>query len=201
MDEAKASALRQIAEELKSSPCPLRRKGVVPVAGEGNPDADVLFLGEAPGRAENEQGRPFVGAAGKIFDDLLRVAGLLRTDVFITSIEKFHPPQNRAPTRNEIAACLPYLQSQIAIIKPTLIVTLGRHALQVMLEWDGEPIPLPSMDLMHGKIILLSSGLTCYAVHHPAAVLHQRKLKPLLEQDFARIPKIVASLTHISSDV
>jgi len=189
-------ALQNLAEKLaKSSACPLRKTAKHAVPGEGNAKAEIFFIGEAPGRQEDETGRPFVGAAGKMLNELLHTIGLDRADVFITSIEKFRPPNNRDPKPKEIMACFPYLEAQIDIIKPKVIVTLGRHALRRMLEWEknqgiDENI---SMDQLHGKLFLGPSGRLYFPVHHPAAILYQRSLKELVQKDFRKLGKFLAA--------
>lgn len=186
----KEKQLRQVALDLKNkSTCPLKATATQPVPGEGSADAEIFFIGEAPGRNEDEQGRPFIGAAGKVLEGLLASIGLTREDVFITSIEKFRPPKNREPRHEEIMACFPALQKQIEIISPKLIVTLGRHSLRRMLEWEeGKEMKAPpSMEKLRGKIIEGNSGRRYYPIHHPAAVLYNPKLRATLEEDFKMI--------------
>jgi uracil-DNA glycosylase len=189
--------LNKLARHLAtSSGCPLRASALQAVPGEGNPMAKVLFIGEAPGRQEDETGKPFVGAAGKMLNQLLEILGLTRADVFITSIEKFRPPNNRVPKPAEIMACFPYLEAQIQIIQPAVIVTLGRHALRRMLEWEkGEIITEQiSMDQLHGRVFRGLSGQLYFPVHHPAAILYQRSLQSTVKTDFAKLKKILAAL-------
>ena len=190
----KEKQLKQVARDLKNkSTCPLKATATQPVAGEGNADADIFFIGEAPGRNEDEQGRPFIGAAGKVLEGLLNSIDLKREDVFITSIEKFRPPNNRDPKPVEVMACFPFLEKQIKIIEPKLIVTLGRHALRRMLEWEeGKEMKAPpSMEKLRGKIIEGKSGRRYYPIHHPAAVLYNPKLRETLQNDFKKISEIL----------
>lgn len=187
-------ALDKIAKDLaKHAPCPLRKTALQAVPGEGNPQAKLFFIGEAPGRKEDETGRPFVGAAGKMLTELLATIGLSRQEVFITSIEKFRPPDNREPKPLEIMACFPYLEAQIKIIKPKIIVTLGRHALRRMLEWEkGESIPGDiAMDQLHGRLFRGPSGQLYFPIHHPAAILYQRSLRVSVDKDFAKLANIL----------
>lgn len=187
-------ALEKIATDLATaSPCPLRKTALNAVPGEGHPAADLFFIGEAPGRQEDETGKPFIGAAGKVLTKLLHTIGLDRADVFITSIEKFRPPNNRDPKPKEIMACFPYLEAQINVIKPKIIVTLGRHALRRMLEWEKGAVidDVIAMDQLHGKIFRGPSGRLYYPIHHPAAMLYQRSLTKTLAGDFQKLGKFL----------
>ena len=158
------------------------------VPGEGNPHADIMFVGEAPGFYEDQQGRPFVGPAGKLLDDLLKVAGLARTDVFITNVVKHRPPGNRDPETDELEACDAHLRAQIAALKPKIIVTLGRFSL-------AKFIPnVKSMRDIHGRAIPFEDKVVC-AMYHPAAALHQPSLRGTLEQDFRALPMMVQRAT------
>ena len=126
----KQKELDKIAKEIaKCQKCPLGQQRTKSVSGEGDPNTQIMFVGEAPGKQEDLQGKPFVGAAGKLLDELLLLIGLKRKDIFITNIVKCRPPANRDPLPQEIDACLHYLEQQIKIIQPKLIVTLGRHAM------------------------------------------------------------------------
>lgn len=154
------------------------------VPGEGNPHADIMFVGEAPGFYEDQQGRPFVGPAGKLLDELLTVAGLSRSDVFITNVVKHRPPGNRDPEADELEACDAHLRAQIAALKPKIIVTLGRFSL-------AKFVPnVRSMRDIHGRAIPYEDKMVC-AMYHPAAALHQPSLRATLEQDFRSLPMMV----------
>ncbi len=195
---AKAKKLAAIAQELAAhAPCPLRLTAQHAVPGEGSPDAGLFFIGEAPGRQEDATGKPFVGAAGKVLTELLTLLRLTREDVFITSIEKFRPPNNRDPKAKEIMACFPYLEQQIAVIQPKVIVTLGRHALRRMLEWEkgSEIEETISMDQLHGRLFRGSSGRLYFPLHHPAATLYQRSLRTTVEKDLKKLAVILKKLT------
>jgi DNA polymerase len=192
----KQKKLDKIAKDLATkSPCPLRPTAINAVPGAGNPDADIMFIGEAPGKKEDETGLPFVGAAGRILDELLAVINLKRDDVFITSVEKFRPPKNRDPKPEEIMACFPYLEAQIKVIEPKIIVCLGRHSLKRMMEWEenetiGKTI---SISQLHGHAFEGKNGLVYYPIYHPAAVLYGFN-KEILIEDMKKIPKILEKL-------
>ncbi len=147
------------------------------VLGEGNPQATVMFIGEAPGQREDEQRRPFVGPAGKFLDELLASIGFKREDVYITNVVKFRPPENRDPTPEEKEQCMPWLMLEIALIRPAVIVPLGRHAL-------GHFFPTLNISGAHGKPQVLTERLTVFPIFHPAAALHNGNLRQSLVSDF-----------------
>lgn len=158
------------------------------VMGDGNPDADIMFIGEAPGKKEDETGLPFVGASGKFLDELLELAGMRRADVYITSIVKYRPPKNRDPRPDEKQAFLPYLLKQIEIIEPKAIVPLGRHGMEYFL-------PKETIGAVHGmatKTMLNNREVLIIPVYHPAAALYNRSLRQTLIDDFVKIPTLVA---------
>jgi uracil-DNA glycosylase family 4 len=155
------------------------------VPGEGNLDAAIMFIGEAPGYWENVKGRPFIGAAGKLLDETLGGIGLSRNDVYIANILKDRPPENRDPKPEEIQACTPYLDRQIEIIKPKIIVTLGRHSTAYILAKAG--IEAVGVTLARGKVYeaeLLGLKVLVIPTYHPAAALYYPKYKDMLEKDF-----------------
>jgi len=170
----------EIAECMR---CPLAntRKNTVP--GEGAEDAEIMFIGEGPGFYENEQGKPFVGQAGKFLDELLASAGLKREQVFITNVVKCRPPDNRDPEPKELEACAPYLDQQIALIHPKVIVTLGRHSLAKFL-------PNAKISQIHGRSTWVY-GQLIVAMYHPAAGLHKPNLKATIVIDFQKLPQII----------
>jgi len=145
------------------------------VPGEGPDDAEVMVVGEAPGRFEDEQGRPFVGRAGQLLDEVLAHAGLARDDVFITNVVKARPPGNRDPTRAEVAHWMPVLEQQLALVAPRLVVPLGRHAL-------AHFAPGARIGEVHGSE-LLAGGRALYPLYHPAAALRSTKLRETLLAD------------------
>jgi uracil-DNA glycosylase len=159
------------------------------VFGEGSPDAKVFFLGEAPGRNEDEKGLPFVGSAGRILDKLIESIGLKREDVYITSVLRYRPPKNRDPKHSEILATQPFLDEQIKIIQPKIIATLGRYSLKKFL-------PEAKIADVHGKpqkIKWESLDLVIIPLYHPAAVIYNRKLQQTLEEDFRSIAQELKS--------
>ena len=156
-----------------------------PVMGHGNPHAEIVFIGEAPGQREDEEGKPFVGQAGKMLDALLASIELRREDIYITNIVKFRPPENRDPTTEEKTACLPFLHMELAIIQPTVIVPLGRHALAAFSE-------LPISEA-HGKPLILDDGTTMFPLYHPAAALHNPNLRQTLFDDFKALGEFLTS--------
>src|SRR5687768_8601704 len=183
--EEKEAALARIAEEIKVClRCELHKTRTKAVPGEGPADARIMFIGEAPGWNEDQQGRPFVGAAGKFLEELLAAAGLNRGDVFITNIVKSRPPGNRDPLPDEIAACEPWLGRQIEIIDPDVIVTLGRFS---MAQW----FPGERISKIHGQPKRVGRRLIV-PMYHPAAALHQQALKTTILEDFSRLPKYLA---------
>lgn len=182
-----SQTLTLIAEEVRScTKCRLHQGTRNGVPGEGNPQAEVMLVGEGPGFHEDAQGRPFVGAAGNLLNEMLGKAGLKREDVFITNIVKHRPPGNRDPMPDEIAACSEYLERQIAEIQPTLIVTLGRHSMGYFIG------PSARITQVHGTLKAWRD-IAVYACFHPAAALHQPKYREMLEQDFEGLPRALAA--------
>lgn len=157
------------------------------VFGEGNPDADMVFIGEAPGKNEDLQARPFVGAAGKFLSEMLEMIGMKREDVYITNIVKYRPPNNRDPLPEEKATFLPYLQSQLEIIQPKLTITLGRHSLNCFL-------PDLQISKVHGQP-KRHQGRVYLPLFHPAAALYNGGMRQTLIDDFAKIPLILEKIS------
>ena len=179
-----AELLKQIAAEVAvCTKCTLHhsRKNAVP--GEGPANSTIMFIGEGPGFHENEQGRPFVGAAGKFLDELLATIGMKRSDVFITNVVKCRPPGNRDPLPDELLACGDYLERQIQAINPKVIVTLGRFSMARFL-------PNARISEVHGRSYQVG-GRLIVPMYHPAAALHQGSLKPVVERDFALLPELI----------
>ncbi len=177
--------LKAVAEEVSQcKKCPLHHSRKLAVPGEGPVTAEIMFIGEGPGFHENEQGRPFVGQAGKFLDELLAKIGLQRSEVFIGNVVKCRPPGNRDPEPGEIEACGDYLERQIQAINPKVIVTLGRYSMARFL-------PNAKISSIHGQATLVRGRLVV-AMYHPAAALHQGSLKPVLEADFLRLPELIA---------
>lgn len=157
------------------------------VFGDGSPSANIVFIGEAPGKNEDEQGLPFVGAAGKFLNEMLESIGLKRSDVYITNIVKYRPPNNRDPLPSEKEQFLPFLQRQLDIIKPKLIVTLGRHSMEVLLP------PGLSISKIHGQPKRYR-GRVYLPLFHPAAALYNGSMRQTLIDDFMKIPRVLAQI-------
>lgn len=178
-------SLEQIAAEVAvCTRCPLHRGRTKAVPGEGSPNADIMFIGEGPGYHEDRQGRPFVGASGSFLTEMLEGIGLRREDVFIANVVKCRPPGNRDPEPHEIQACSAYLDRQIALIDPKVIVTLGRFS---MAKW----FPTARISRIHGQARKVN-GRLIVPFFHPAAALHQPTLRQAVEEDFRKLPGYVA---------
>jgi uracil-DNA glycosylase len=177
LDELKAKILKdKVCPDLASTATQL-------VMGDGNPDADIVFIGEAPGKNEDLKGLPFVGAAGNFLNEMLATIGLKREDIYITNIAKYRPPNNRDPLPEEKAAFLPYLEIQLAIIQPKLVVTLGRHSMNCFL-------PDLQISKVHGQPKRYK-GQVYLPLFHPAAALYNGGMRQTLVDDFAAIPRII----------
>ncbi|WP_456396148.1 type-4 uracil-DNA glycosylase [Thermococcus sp.] len=185
----KDEAMKRLEEKIKSCrKCPLGQLRTNAVPGSGSYDAGIMFVGEAPGYWEDQKGLPFVGRAGRILDELLEEIGLKREEVYITNIVKCRPPGNRDPSEEEIRACSPYLDMQIDIIRPRIIVPLGRHSMGYILRKFGfEPEPISRI---HGKVFearTLFGRILIVPVYHPAVALYKPALKEELRRDFRNI--------------
>ncbi len=156
------------------------------VFGEGDPSSDIVFIGEAPGKKEDETGKPFIGASGKFLNDLLEKINLDRSSIYITNIVKYRPQDNRDPTKLEKQAFLPYLMSQIEIIAPKLVITLGRHSMDCFL-------PKRKISEVHGQPEKID-GITYLPLYHPAAALYNGSMKQTLIDDFLKIPKLLQEI-------
>jgi DNA polymerase len=159
------------------------------VFGVGNPDADLMFVGEAPGFHEDKQGFPFVGQAGKLLDKLLAGIGLTRADVYIANVLKCRPPGNRDPMPDEIEQCEGYLFRQIEAIEPTLVATLGNFATKLL---SGKPLGITRVHGQEQEVTLGGIRVLLYPLYHPAAALYTPKMLEVLEQDFGRIPRLIS---------
>ncbi len=175
----------------ESCTCTLKATATQAVSGEGNPDADIMFIGEAPGKNEDLHGVPFIGAAGKFLAEMLATIHLKREDIYITNIVKYRPPNNRDPLPDEIRACEPWLHEQLNIIKPKIIVTLGRHAMEHF-------IPGKKISEVHGQAFTRTlpdiGEQVFFVLYHPAAALYNGSLRNTLIEDFKKIPAILAGL-------
>ena len=176
--------LGKIAEVVSAcNKCELHHSRSKGVPGEGPHDAEIMFIGEGPGFHENNQGRPFVGAAGDLLVELLASIGMKREEVFITNVVKCRPPGNRDPQPKELAACAPYLERQQQIINPKVIVTLGRFSMDRF-------IPNAKISEIHGQSVKVK-GMLVVPFYHPAAALHRPSLRSEVEEDFARLPELI----------
>jgi len=183
--------LEELAREISvCERCRLHASRKHAVPGEGPANADIMFIGEGPGFHENEQGRPFVGAAGKFLEELLASIGYQRDRVFICNVVKCRPPGNRDPLPDEIEACRAYLDRQIAAIHPKIIVTLGRYS---MARFFGDA----KISAIHGKA-QLTDGRLLVAMFHPAAALHQPSLKRTVEEDFHTLPDLIKRASQMA---
>lgn len=162
------------------------------VPGEGSPTARVVFIGEGPGFHEDRLGRPFVGQAGQMLDELIQGIGMARADIFIANVLKCRPPNNRDPLPDEAEACRPYLDQQLELISPDLVVLLGRHALNAFFPEARISRARGVARRLHGRVYL--------PVYHPAAALRQLRLRDILSQDFQMIPKLLADATEVEPD-
>lgn len=178
--------------------CPLHKGRTHAVPGDGSYSAEIMFIGEGPGKDEDLQGKPFVGAAGKILTELIKSIGLNREDVFIANVVKCRPPNNRDPLPEEVAACWPYLEQQIKIIEPILIVTLGRHSM-------GRFLPGLKISEVHGmpkRAKGFWSGRQVYLpLYHPAVALYDPRKKETLFEDFKKIPLILKQIKKEKNDI
>jgi len=179
--------LRTLGEQVRDcQACRLARGRTHAVPGSGAPDAEIMFVGEAPGFHEDQQGLPFVGAAGQFLDQLLQTIGLTRSQVYIANVVKCRPPNNRDPQPDELEACRPFLDRQIALIKPKIIVTLGRFSMQLA-------FPGTSISKVHGQPVRIGD-ITYYPMFHPAAALHQPRYRTFIEQDMLRLPALLEEI-------
>ena len=183
------NTLEEVAQLVRHcSDCPLHQGRTNAVPGEGAADADIMFIGEGPGYQEDRQGRPFVGSAGQFLDGLLGSIGMRREQVFIANMIKCRAPQNRDPQPTEMAACGKYLDRQIQLVNPRLIVTLGRFSL-------GRFFPGESITRARGKV-REKDGRFIYPVMHPAAALHRPELRATITADFQAIPSVLEDLAN-----
>ena len=179
------NTLEQFYQEIKDCrKCGLCESRTHVVFGEGNPEAEIMFVGEAPGENEDLQNRPFVGMAGKLLSDLLAGIDLKREDVYIANVVKCRPPENRNPQPDEIAACKPYLWKQIEIIKPRVVCTLGNFAAQVLLD---KKVAITKVRGQHFQV----RNFLVFPMLHPAAALHQGNLRPALLEDFKNLKRFL----------
>lgn len=192
MDDA-TIALHDLSEQVAACPkCALSKTRTKAVPGAGDPHADIVFIGEGPGYNEDQQGLPFVGQAGKFLDELLASIDLRREDVYITNVIKCRPPNNRDPQPGEIEACAPWLEQQLDIIKPRMIVTLGRFSMSRY--FQGQTI-----GRIHGRPKKID-GVVVVPMYHPAAALHQANLRGTIMEDFKKLPGILRELSQSAEE-
>ncbi len=186
---------KELTQNIKSCrKCHLRDTCTQVVPGEGDENAEIMFIGEGPGENEDKQGRPFVGAAGKFLEEMLSLIGKKREDVFIGNVLKCRPPGNRDPLPEEVEACWPWMMEQIKQIKPKLIVLLGRHAMERFL-------PGQKISKIHGQALRREvpeiGRQVFYVLYHPAAALYQGSLREVLISDFKKIPKVLEAIDKV----
>src|SRR5918912_3373294 len=192
--KVKNDSLEKVASEVIGCPlCKLSRTRKNAVPGEGQLSAKIMFIGEAPGHSEDKEGRPFVGAAGRILDDLLKKAGIERSQVFITNVVKCRPPNNRVPEEDESAACRPYLDRQIALIQPKVICILGKTAYSSLLGGN-------SITANRGKIVE-KAGRKYFLTIHPAAAIYNRSLLSVLQADLKKLAKEIKDKEEVKSSL
>ena len=192
----KQSQLDQIAADIhEKNICPdLATQATQLVMGDGNLNADIVFIGEAPGKNEDIQGVPFIGASGKFLNEMLAAAGMERKDVYITNIVKYRPPNNRDPSPQEKAAFWPYLLKQLQIIDPKVVITLGRHSMEYFL-------PGLKIGEAHGEAKRVTFGdhkIVIIPLFHPAAALYNGSLRQTLIDDFLKVPSIIEEMKNLS---
>lgn len=187
----KASKLRSLHTKwLWECACGLCKTATQGVPGDGNADAHIVFIGEAPGAKEDKEGRPFIGSAGKFLTEMLDIIKMKREDVYITNIVKYRPPENRDPTAKEITDCAKWLEEEIKLIDPTLIVFLGRHSMNHFFSKE-------KISDAHGVLLTgdhFGRVRNFLPLYHPAAALYNGSLREVLKKDFKKIPKILKGL-------
>ena len=193
MTDINQMTLEQLEEAVHScTSCSLHQGRTQAVPGEGPLSADIMFIGEGPGFHEDRQGRPFVGAAGKFLEELLASIGMTREQVYIANVVKCRPPGNRDPLPDELSACEPYLERQIQLIKPRVIVTLGRFSMY-------RYFPGASISKIHGQPKRVGNAMVV-PMFHPAAALHQPKWRPLVEADFKKLPDLITEAENYGDE-
>jgi uracil-DNA glycosylase family 4 len=187
------SELEALHEQIRvCTRCQLHAGRTNAVPGEGPEQADIIFIGEGPGFHEDKQGRPFVGAAGQFLEELLASIGLKREDVFITNVIKCRPPANRDPESGEIEACREFLDRQIELIQPKMVVTLGRFSM-------ARYFPNAKISKIHGQPKKMD-GVIYYPMYHPAAALHQPSLRRTVQEDMKRVPQLLAKMDQLAEE-
>lgn len=178
-------------EWMENCGCELKKTATQAVPGEGNPESEIVFIGEAPGKSEDQQGKPFVGSAGKFLEEMLSIINFKREEIYITNIVKYRPPNNRDPLPEEKSACREWLLEELKIISPKLIVFLGRHAMNNF-------FPALQISQAHGKLLIKAfKGMSTkyfFPLYHPAAALYDGSMREILIEDFKKIPKVLKEI-------
>jgi len=190
----KSEELKKIHERwFINCKCELKKTATQPVPGDGNPNSEIIFIGEAPGKEEDKQGRPFIGAAGKFLTEMLEVIHLKREEIYITNIVKYRPPNNRDPLPEEKNSCRDWLVEEINFINPKLIVFLGRHSM-------GDFFPAEKISNVHGKLLIKKFNKInpkyFLPLYHPATALYNGSMRETLTEDFRKIPKILKKIKN-----
>ena len=192
-----SNEMQTLAEQIiNCKRCELYKTRNNPVVGEGSDDADLLFIGEAPGSNEDKQGRPFVGRAGRILEELIDSIGLNRSDIYIANILKCRPPNNRNPTKNEIQTCAPYLEKQIDLINPSVILPMGSFATEFIFEKFN--LPFTKISKLHGKLFskqTLYHQIRILPLYHPAVATYNPNKKSVLLEDIKQVKPFIVSKT------
>lgn len=193
MPEISEMDMSELAAQVRRcTRCILSKSRVKAVPGEGPEHPKIMFIGEGPGFHEDQQGRPFVGAAGQFLEELLKLIGLKREEVYITNVVKCRPPGNRDPQPDEIEACRPYLDRQIELLKPKVVVTLGRYSM-------ARAFPNAKISQIHGQPRKIG-GILYIPMYHPAAALHQPSLRRTVEEDFRKISQWLAEADSVTNE-
>jgi len=186
--------LKEIRDEvIGCQKCPLYKTRTYPVIGEGSHQAKIIFVGEAPGAQEDKTGRPFCGAAGKVLDETLGAVGIKKEEVYICNLLKCRPPQNRDPQKEEIDACVSYLERQIELINPKVVCPLGRHSMKLLMEKFGLKDAVEPISKIHGKVFesnTLFGSIKVIPFYHPAVATYNPNMKEVLKKDFKVLEKV-----------
>jgi DNA polymerase len=189
-ERAELSLSAYAAEVAGCTKCALSKGRTQVVFGSGSANAELMFVGEAPGFHEDKQGVPFVGAAGQLLNKLLAGIGMSREDVFVVNVLKCRPPGNRDPQQEEIEACEPHLWKQIELIQPKVIATLGNFATKLL---SGKPLGITRVHGVEQEVVLGGNRVTLYPIFHPAAALYTPRMLEVLEADFSRLPDLLGT--------
>lgn len=194
MELPKFKTLKQLHEYYSvNNKCKLKKVATQPVYELEPPPSGIVFIGEAPGREEDKQGKPFVGAAGKLLDEMLKEIGLTRKDVYVSNVVKYRPPNNREPTEKEKDSCRVWLNAELLFIKPKVIVTLGSHSLNRFVKGS-------KISAVHGTAFSHPSNIPIFAMYHPAAALYNPGLRETVKKDFHKLKKFIDSGCELEKD-